>query len=392
MDRARARAAAEILTGTVFVVLLAMPALDIVARVDRTKPPEEKRALAQAPGLPRSWRAAAALPAAFDAYLGDHSGFRSFLIRLHARIAVRWLGVAPSPAVEVIVGKEGWLYFTGNDALASIEGRNLLSESELGAWTRAFRQRGRWLERRGSHYLIVVPPDKATIYPEYLPDWVRPSSHGTRLDQLLHELRGDPDVMAVDLRPAVREFKLVAPTYSATDTHWTTVGAYAAYEASVSALSRWFPDVRPAPPTSFDISWSTAEGGDLAFMTDIQGLVTERLLWATPRSGTGYRTLPPGDYARMRPWPKLEEPVVTASDHGAIPRVVVFRDSFFSPPFFSEHFGRGVYLWINNFDASVIDREKPDLVIQECAERLLGSLDIANPPAVAAMDVKPARR
>jgi alginate O-acetyltransferase complex protein AlgJ len=389
IGRERARISRSLATAAVFAVVLVMPALETLFGLDRTPPPQEKRQLATIPGTPKTLNALASFPGAFDAYLGDHFGFRPLLIRLHARVAVRWLGVAPSPAVEVIVGKKGWLYFTGDDALASIEGRNLLSESELAAWTRALRQRGRWLERRGSHYLIVVPPDKGTIYPEYLPGWVRPTRHGTRLDQLLNALRGCPEVTAVDLRPAVRAYKRLTPVYTASDTHWTAAGAYAAYDATVSALERWFPRARPAPPASFNLAWATSDGGDLALMTDTQGLVKERLLWISPKAGVRSRTVPPGDYVHLRPWPALQDPVVTVCDDGDIPRAVIFRDSFFPISLFSEHFGRAVYLWIDNFEAAVIEREEPDLVIQEVAERLLGSLDLANPPEVAAVSVKP---
>ncbi|MGD1147432.1 MAG: hypothetical protein ABR961_05745 [Thermoanaerobaculaceae bacterium] len=392
-DRVRVRAAVSLLTGIVFVGLLVLPALDSALGVDRTTPPQEKRELAPRPGLPRSLRSIAELPKAFDAYLADHFGFRSLLIRLHSRVAVCWLGVPPSPNVEILVGRHGWLFFTGDESITYIEGRNPFSESDLEAWRRSLRQRNEWLARRGIRYLVVFAPGSPSIYPEHLPRWVRPSPHGTRLDQLMGAMQRCPEVPVLDLRPALLGIKKLAPAYSPTDTHWNMVGAWAAYDGIMKALTRWFPQAQPTPPSGFDVAWGRGPGGDLAAMAGIQGLVSEPIVWVAPRTPSRWRTLPSGDYATLRAWPKLQEPVITVRDHGDIPRVVVFRDSFSVAlvPYLSEHFGRAVYLWIQDFEASPIEREKPDLVIQEYTERLLSVLNPATWPDLAAEPMKPAR-
>jgi alginate O-acetyltransferase complex protein AlgJ len=389
-DRARVRAAVNLLTGIVFAGLLAMPALDTTFGLDRTAL-EEKRQLALRPGLPLSLQAVAELPTDFDAYVEDHFGFRSLLVRLHARATVCWLGVLPSPNVEIIVGRHGWLFFTGQNSVAYIEGRNPFSESDIEAWRLSLRQRNDWLASRGIRYLVVFAPGSPSIYPEHLPRWVRPSSHGTRLDQLLSAMRGCPEVAVLDLRPALLGIKKLALAYSPTDTHWNMVGAWAAYDAIMKALTRWFPEAQPTPPSGFDVAWGRGPGGDLAAMAGIKGLVSEPIVWVAPRTPSRCRTLPSGDYATLRAWPKLQEPVITVRDHGDIPSVVVFRDSFSVAlvPYLSEHFGRAVYLWIQDFEPSVIEREKPDLVIQEYTERMLSVLSPANPPALTPEPVKP---
>jgi len=65
--------------------------------------------------------------------------------------------------------------------------------------------------------------------------------------------------------------------------------------------------------------------------------------------------------------------LVTEIDDRALPRAVIFRDSFTSRlvPFLSEHFSRAVYLWQNDFDANVVAEEHPDVVIQEIVGRHL---------------------
>jgi hypothetical protein len=40
-------------------------------------------------------------------------------------------------------------------------------------------------------------------------------------------------------------------------------------------------------------------------------------------------------------------------------------------PFLSEHFSRAVYLWQNDFDATAVESEHPDVVLQEIVGRHL---------------------
>ena len=65
--------------------------------------------------------------------------------------------------------------------------------------------------------------------------------------------------------------------------------------------------------------------------------------------------------------------LVTGIPGSTLPRAVILRDSFASQlaPFLSEHFSRAVYLWQNDFDAEVVEREHPDIVIQEIVGRHL---------------------
>ena len=51
----------------------------------------------------------------------------------------------------------------------------------------------------------------------------------------------------------------------------------------------------------------------------------------------------------------------------------MFRDSFAITmgKFFSQSFGRTVYVWQQNWDKPFIERERPDIVIDEMLERIM---------------------
>ena len=63
-----------------------------------------------------------------------------------------------------------------------------------------------------------------------------------------------------------------------------------------------------------------------------------------------------------------------------LPRAVMFRDSFaiWLTPLLSENFSHIRYSWQYTFDREIIERERPDIVIQEMVERVL--VDDFGPP------------
>ena len=62
-----------------------------------------------------------------------------------------------------------------------------------------------------------------------------------------------------------------------------------------------------------------------------------------------------------------------ACDRPGLPRAVILRDSMAIPliPLLSENFSRVVYASTRQLDRALIEREKPDIVIEELVERSL---------------------
>ena len=75
-----------------------------------------------------------------------------------------------------------------------------------------------------------------------------------------------------------------------------------------------------------------------------------------------------------------------ACDQPGLPRAVVLRDSMAIPliPLLSENFSRAVYVSTRTLDRALIEREKPDIVIEELVERAMqapAALPMPNPPS-----------
>ena len=153
-----------------FGVLLWLPTLDFFFGLDQTQKPDENRAIAKLPVLPASLAGLHDFPAGLDAYFRDHFGFRNRLIRWERRWKHDLFKESASP--DVIMGRNGWLFFSGDYMMEHFEGLRVFPAEELRNWQTLLEKRRDWLARRGIKYLFVITPDKQSIYPELLPEWL----------------------------------------------------------------------------------------------------------------------------------------------------------------------------------------------------------------------------
>jgi hypothetical protein len=383
------RRSSSALLVALFVAGMLLPALEWKFHLDAGARLTENRELAPAPTWPRTWDAALQFPRAFDAYWNDAFGFRPRLIRWHA-IARYELGVSPTPLV--IPGKDGWLFYAVDGKTDWFRGVSRLPEARLARWKTHLEARRDWLARRGIRFLYVITPDKETIYPELVPARYARLTE-TAVGQLVDYMRANSTVEIVDLRPALLAAKPAETLYSRTDTHWNHQGAFAGYAEIMRRLKAWFPDLTPRARGDFVLRQGPPWSGDLAAMMGLVEFLAEprpELVPVPPYTSrpSARRGSPPRDTVR---YAAMEGP------SPARPRAVVFHDSFFLPPeqradpkkplrtdafmpsdtpfrlvdLFAEQFSRSVFTWQHTFDPQLVEREHPDVVIEEEVERML---------------------
>jgi hypothetical protein len=317
---------------------------------------EEKRQLAPLPVITPDLRTWAAAPPAFTAYFNDHFGFRKTLVQFYGLIKVKVLGESTSP--DVVVGKQGWLYYSNGLSSDSYRGTEPFAPGELRQWTAVLGRMRDWLATRDIPFYVTIPPDKHTIYPEYLPASVKIGRAATRLEVLTTALR-QAGIDVIDIRDILLRAKPLGLLYHKTDTHWTGTAGYVAYQAILSELSKEFPQVRPNPRTDFQW-WRLRATGDLNSMLGLTHGYEEDFLLLVPRR-IAYSRHDDGNI------------VVTEISDPRLPRMVMMRDSFanFLIPLMSQNFRRALYIWDNTLDPALIEREHPDFVLFELVERRL---------------------
>ncbi|MGD9975012.1 MAG: hypothetical protein AB7S77_18285 [Desulfatirhabdiaceae bacterium] len=305
-----------------------------------------------------------------ERYYRDQIAFRQVFISVYH--AIKFFIFNTSPHAATMIGENGWLFFTSENSLEDVLGKVHISEKNLNQWQCALESRKSWLEDQGIRYLLVVAPDKQSIYPEYLPDKIRQRiAPQKRLDQLMEYMQVNSDVPILDLRKPLLDAKQFHQVYYRTDTHWNWQGGWVAYNQIMAVVRDWFPVVDALPRSRVLESPQDYTAGDLN--RSISNLLHE--------SEVALFIPDPCAMITDRPFNPLS--MITICQNAPL-RVIVFHDSFFCAvtPFLSETFGITINLWKffpaqSSYDhqwlKQLIREYKPDLVIEERVERFLGA-------------------
>jgi len=156
----------------------------------------ENRKLEVRPAIPMTRQELQKYPGAFSSYMDDNFGFRSYLLRAYHHLLV---SMGTSPSEKVVLGKSGWLFYTNQKLTDQNRGALPLDEDKLSRYLDRFRAQREWVEGLGADYVLLPTPDKNTMYPEHLPDWVKVVGP-SRYDQVLDYLKQQSE-------PFVREFE-----------------------------------------------------------------------------------------------------------------------------------------------------------------------------------------
>jgi len=347
-----------------FLAIIAAPPLANLLGADGADPEAENRALAPFPSLTATWTSVTGWLPGLDAWFADHFAFRADLVHGYGITRYFWLGVSSSPSVAI--GPRGWLFFAEDGGLEDFTNQHLLSEAELQNWRNTIVRAKKWSAARGIAYAFTILPDKGSIYPELFPRTARRVRRLSRTDQIMTAIADTG--AAIDVRPALMAAKGSVRVFQKTDTHWNPRGAYIGYRVIIDALRLQLPSIPPPKPLSaFEQVTRPIPGMDLAGMMGLKRVLGEEDLRLVPKQPRQYVVVEPrGNIVEAG-----EARIVTEIPGSTLPRAVVFRDSFTSAvaPFFSEHFSRVVYLWRNDFAVDEIEKEQPDVILQQIVGR-----------------------
>lgn len=324
----------------------------------------EQRNAAVLPPMPRSVSALYHYPAELSRFLDDHYGFRAAAVAIRPKL---WFWVFRDVfAPDVMIGRDRWLFFTGNHELDDTLHTDPLSAQQLGEWKARIAERREWLAARGIKYLFVIAPDKRSIYPEMLPP-LHPRPGLTRRQQLDAAMAGETAFL--DLTDAIRADKGQGQLYYKWDTHWNWRGSYDAYRLVAERLG-----LTPEPANLGVPFTPDRHLGDLGRLA---GLRLYEQDWAPGKSCRRDVAAPSTklfDNHFTEPGNVYEVPPTTCASGSG--RLLMFQDSFGGrwAPWLSTQFARAVYVWRQPSFAELkrmVELEHPTVVIEERLERFL---------------------
>jgi hypothetical protein len=347
---------------------------------DHSAPPGEKRQPPEFPKIKPGLGGLKEFITGLEAYFNDHFGCRKSLIRSYRTCRSR-LFHDRKGYQSVVIGSDGWFYFTEDQMVEHYRGILSFTPDQLHDWQALLEHQRDWLAQRGIKFLFVVAPDKQSIYPEYLPSWMKKVGPETKLDQFFAYMKAHSTVDVLDLRQTLREARPLAPTYFKTDTHWNQFGAFMAYQRLVKELAdQQLLRVEPLPLDAFERTNQLAPPGDMTPFVGVDPLESNAVFFSP-------KPFAPHLEPITQKLPNHPETKGTRNPN-ALGSAVLYHDSFgdYWIPFLGYNFGQVYYLHNNRFksqfmDAKLLEQEKPTVVMVEVLERLF---NVANPKELLA--------
>lgn len=262
---------------------------------------------------------------------------------------------------DAIIGQGNWLVFATDVSLDDYQNVWALSESQTNKIKKKIFGLNDYLTSKGIKLIIIIPPNKNTIYPEYMPKEIPVIGKRSRYDQVNDLLIMEDSLGYIDLREVLlreRDNRLV---YYATDTHWNPHGVYFAYEAIMNEINEDYPEIEPHSLEDYLYVRTPNRDGDVALRL-INIYIQETFYQLRPKDKYQfeYREI----CARHREYivPGLEAP-----------KLLVIHDSFGAGliPFLREHFSHSIFIHDDSVDPFLIESVDPDIVIIEWTEREL---------------------
>ncbi len=379
--RERTGGRTDTLLAALFSVAIATPVLVMMTGMDPVLRNTEKRELAKSPrfGLERL----AKYPTEFNVYFDENFGLRKLLFRWNAIAHVYALHTSPLPH-RVFFGKDDWMFYVRDGAMEQYQDLCNFPEEKAERIARNLVARRDWLRAQGIHYILMIPPEKSTIYPEKLPSRIHRFGLPSCLDQFLEHLRTHTDLDVVDVRDELRAMKKERDVYYTTDIHWNPVGGYVGYRKLMEHIGKHLPSAgKPVPFQTYTIRPDTNDGGDLALQIGMNDLLPRISPMMAPAKKPRAERIPPVAYEGSAFF--KYQPVIDQVADTTKPRLLMWRDSFavYMIPHLSEHFSRSVYIWTPIFLHQIVEKEHPDVVVQEIMELFLNDLeqdDLPLPP------------
>ena len=306
-------------------------------------------------------------PGQIEAYLKDNLPFRQEMITFSADVlySVFQSGISN----QVIIGKQDWLFLDSyykefSDTVADFMGTNQLQPEKLEELGQIFSGLNNYCSQRGIPVYILICPNKASVYPEYMPDRILPAPLGsTYADQAYLYLANATQVPVI----YPKELLIAAKSenydlYFNLDTHWNDVGAYLTFMELMRYIEPGFsaPSIQERGVVREDVI-----GGDLSNIAHLSGiLLNHKYTLVQP-----YKP----DISYTTTFGEKESVLCTIESNAPSgKKALVLRDSFSIGlmPYLSKEFSQSTYCAdYELFNETLIDEQQPDVIIIQIVER-----------------------
>ncbi len=170
-----------------------------------------------------------------ERYLDDRVFGRHTYLSIYNNLNLNMLTTAFKADNSFFMGKDGW-GFLGNyyDVLDYTLNVDPVSDKEINIVLQKLKTLNDIAKEHNIPFVVLIAPNKQSIYPEYLPSWVKPRSD-YRLGEIIYDKAKANGLNVVYPKKALWDEKTKAAKedkrlYWSDDSHWNKYGAFIAFK------------------------------------------------------------------------------------------------------------------------------------------------------------------
>ena len=288
----------------------------------------------------------------------DDSGINGFLNSFSDNLAGKEEGAKVASEVSkstsgntyiesdvVLLGKDNWLFLKANDDGDPISDYQCLyhySDEEMAEYASKLEQEAAVINSYGCDFYILSIPNKASVYPEYMPDTVTRESDYSKTDGFMDYLKNNTSLNVIDTKASLVKAKESNQVYYKTDTHYNQIGAFITVQDVLKAVTGSYEKVKNV---SFNIETENMSG-DLASLCNMEDTFCDDVKYVLDSS-------------------------TVSSKKKSDKKILIVGDSFAENAIdiYNQYFQEATYINIWSFTLEDINTYQPDIVIWEGAER-----------------------
>lgn len=267
----------ELFFSIFFVIIIILPIWQQYTHCFHYEKLEEKKEKIPFPKLNISTLRDGSYTKSVEVYYTDNFGFRDLLIQANNTLNFKIFNKTETP--KLIVGKDNWFFYYQDQkdyekkAVSAAEMKEMIRKLDLFAAD---------LNKQGIELVFIICPNKATLYPEYMPDSIPKPKEGNQSNLEIFDsiLKKDQLIHYIDMRSTLIEKKKDYLVYPKVDSHWTEVGTYFVAQDILTLLSQTtdtqikMPKVNLAKVELYDQIMSAE--GDLKSLLGIWGVESKK--------------------------------------------------------------------------------------------------------------------
>lgn len=310
-------------------------------------------------------------PSLYENYFNDHLPYKNQLQFINKAMDIFLFHSLNSD--QVILGKDGWLFYKNGDCIQDYLGTRVYSDAELEEIVTNLQAANDWFAKRNMQMIVNIVPNKDEVYSQYMPEDYIVVNETSMSQQAVEYVKEKTDIPVFYELDNLKKASESVQTYCKYDTHWNFVGAYygtisvlksagiTMQECTNNDIVPWSQDVFPVARQQCGTTY------DLSMMIGMPNFFDIK---RDPKFMINYRPDVHFQFESLEEYSDIDT-MRYVSDAKDSRHAMMICDSFgnLNMPYVAKEFANSSCIHYNHYRKGFLTEENPDVVIFQFVER-----------------------